>query len=205
MKWCNAVCMAIALIAIIFLSPGRRRKTDAALSGAAIADLQSGDIVFFAGNRWRSAAVKLLEPGPGIMTHLGIVIGKGDSASIVHASPYTNKCTIPHVRLEPLISYLEREDALAASVYRCISDSAASKAALWAYDKARKAFPFDNHFDLCSDSALYCTELIWKAFRSARIDLSNGAFDTISHLFGAREVIFPSRISQSRYLRRIYP
>lgn len=164
--------------------------------------LQSGDIVFFEGRRWRSAAVKALEPGPGAMTHLGIIVRDSHTINLVHASPYTNGRGTAGVRREPLGAFLRRERP-AMRAYRCSVDSLRDKAARWASARARDAVPFDSRFDATSDSALYCTEFVWKAYRACGLDLAESMFDTLRHPFGRLTVLFPRGLAMSPYLERV--
>jgi hypothetical protein len=168
-------------------------------------DIHTGDIVFLAGNSLRSQLVRLLEPGDGTLSHVGIAVWGGDTLSIIHASPPHKDRSRSCVSREPLDSLILRLHPRTIAVYRVGTDSSViAAAARWATIHSDAGTPFDDRFSLQSDSALYCTELIYKAFVYAGVSLTDVTPDTISTLFGTLEVLFPATLTASASLHPIY-
>jgi hypothetical protein len=165
--------------------------------------LRTGDILFFEGRTARSLAVRALDPAPGRLSHLGIVVRDSGCVRIVHASPHVRGKSRAVVRSEPLDSFYHHAGPVRTRVYRCTNDSCAQCAARWVERQARMRIPFDGHFDMHSDTALYCTELVWKAFLQAGVDLTGGVYDIVDHPFGRLEVVFPSRLARSPTLTEV--
>lgn len=165
--------------------------------------LREGDIVLLEGRSMRSRFVRLLEPGQSRFSHMGVVSLRGGNCYVIHADPDTRCEAYARIRCEPLKELLQKKKVAHYTFYRLSNDSLSAKAAAWALSRARAAVPFDNAFDLHSDSSLYCTELVWKAYRVCGIDLCKGSFDTLRLPFTTRCVLFPARIMQSEYLTRV--
>lgn len=166
---------------------------------------RTGDIVFFRGTRIRSMAVQFLDPGPGAMSHLGILIRTDSSLLVAHASPYSPNNTPPRVRLEPLDTVIREGSVASMLLYRCTMDTAGEIAAKWARTFAESGLPFDSDFDLTTDTALYCTELVFQAYLHAGVNIITEAIDTVVHPFGKKPILFPTNVARSRSLRKVYP
>ena len=67
----------------------------------------------------------------------------------------------------------------------------------------RDALPFDDRFNLESADRMYCTELVWRAYLKAGIDLVDGVFVRVQTPFGEGRYVLPSSLLNSRYLREI--
>ncbi|MEO1391284.1 MAG: hypothetical protein AAFV90_00055 [Cyanobacteria bacterium J06634_5] len=78
--------------------------------------------------------------------------------------------------------------------------NAAAKAAK-AYAKA--AAPFDASFDLATAERVYCTELIWRAYLTAGIDLSDQGLEQFSFPFSG-QYLTPDALSKSASLQPVY-
>ncbi len=69
----------------------------------------------------------------------------------------------------------------------------------WCTALVNAGLPFDNAYDLSTDDAMYCTEFVFKAFRSIGIDLLSGPLAEVRVPFsGVRDVIFPSDLVGDR-------
>jgi hypothetical protein len=195
---------------LLFVSIGiflcRAKQTGLNGTPAPILDsARTGDIVFFRGTRIRSMAVRFLDPGVGAMSHLGILIRTDSSLLVAHASPYSPNNISPRVRLEPLDTVLREGNVASMLLYRCAVDSAGDRAAKWARTFAESGLPFDRDFDLTTDTALYCTELVFQAYLQAGVNIITAAIDTVVHPFGKKPILFPTNIARSRSLRKVYP
>ena len=91
---------------------------------------------------------------------------------------------------------MRRLDHAGARQYASLAASAAC-----AY--AREALSFDAGFDLDSEDRLYCTELVWRAYLQAGIDLVDSVFVRLETPFGRGSFLTLSSLLKSRYLREI--
>lgn len=121
-------------------------------------------------------------------------------AYVIHVWPDGDEL----VRIEPLDTFTAGIEHLA--IYRMLSISketrerAAHVALAWVGTRQ-----FDKDFDLSSDDALYCTELVYKAYQSVGVDITSGEFNKINiPLWGRKEVIYPSLIIESGLFVSIY-
>ena len=202
----GSIFVGLLLIGFIGTLLCRAKQTGPNGLPASLPDgVHTGDIVFFRGTRIRSMAVRFLDPGPGAMSHLGILIRTDSSLLVAHASPYSPDNTSPRVRLEPLDTVLREGKVASMLLYRCTVDSAGDKAAKWACIFAESGLPFDTDFDLTTDTALYCTELVYRAYLRAGLDIVTETLDTVTHPFGKKTVLFPTNIARSSFLRKVYP
>lgn len=134
----------------------------------------SGDLIFRRGRSMVSRAVLSVD-GRSDFSHVGIAIRTKDRVVVVHATPPED--TFPGgVISESLDSFLRPKAASAAAVFRLRSFEAAAGAALNALRYARTHTPFDSEFDLSTEEAVYCTELVWRAYLEAGVDLAGRPF-----------------------------
>ena len=170
--------------------------------------LRPGDLVFRRGESVLSAAVMALDSA-SLYSHAGIVARLWGSLSVVHAVVDEAPDTAGSVRASRLDSFLARDRAAAAAVYRLDEDFAESTAkaelaSRIAAGYASRHVPFDRDFDLDTPDAVYCTELIWRAYREAGVELVSGEFPTISFCLKRRKAILPSTLQNSPRLRLIW-
>jgi uncharacterized protein YycO len=127
-------------------------------------------------------------------SHVGIVASAGTSIEVVHAIP-PEEGQPGGVVAEPLESFLAPELAAAAAVYRPRDSEAGIRAAARAWRYARPRRPFDSGFDLSTPDAVYCTELVWRAYLEEGVDLVGRDFH--------ERYLLPSRLLSSPELRLI--
>jgi hypothetical protein len=156
----------------------------------------SGDLLFRQGRSLVSRAV-LAADGGSEYSHVGIVSVIGGRIWVIHSAPAEEPGERDGVAADPIATYLAPEKASAAALYRPRDRAAAITAerAAWKFAEAR--LPFDSDFDLASADKLYCTELVWRAYRSAGVDLAPGVGQ------GRERYLLPSRLLKSSDLERI--
>ncbi|WP_294261734.1 YiiX/YebB-like N1pC/P60 family cysteine hydrolase [Propionivibrio sp.] len=137
--------------------------------------LNDGDIIFRRGKSAVSEAVLSIDPNP-IFSHVGIVVFDGTNPMVVHAVPAETEGERNAVKVEPVNRFIALDRASAIAVYRLRESndhpSISHAAALEALRLARANTPFDTAYDLDTPDKLYCTELVWRAFRKAGMDLA---------------------------------
>lgn len=167
--------------------------------------LLPGDLVFRRCNGLPSQMVDVMDES-GEFSHVGLVwlSGEGD-AFVIHALPGEEEGE-GFVQLTPLWTFVNHPDVQSCAVFRLSPEFAmvAQEAATWAYERV-DVVKFDSSFDLATDDALYCTELIWKAYLQAGFDLTGDSFDEWeTPIFGKREYIFPSRLLHNAFVVSIF-
>lgn len=170
-----------------------------AVDAAAVESVaQPGDVVFRRGQSLLSRVVLSGDRDPEF-SHVGIVAERGGALVVVHAVPSDDGEPEP-VRVEPLATFYAPEAADLGAVRRP-ADPAIGRAAARAALRLARGRHFDATLDLDSDDLLYCTELVWKAYREAGLDLTGGHLDYASGLLGHDgPMVFPSSLLHSRSL-----
>lgn len=139
-------------------------------------------------------------------SHVGLAVVEDGRVAVVHATP-GDRGTEAGVVSEPLSSYLSASSASSAAVFRVADFELALEAAEIAKGWARRAIPFDGAFETSSDhatdEALYCTELVWKAYLHAGVDLLAGELDRLDLPLGPDLYVFPSSLSNSTHLAEV--
>lgn len=197
-RWYSILGVGCLLaLALPFLRGAKNAGPESLLSALEADRLEAGDLIFVRGATWRGQAVMWAEKDFPY-SHLGILCGTAGNWTVVHASPYeTEGRTL--VQNQPLAEFLDDPKVRAAAIYRLSEKESSSPAnarlASEAALRIQKAdTPFDFEFDLESGEAVYCTELVWRAFTAAGIDLCEGNFDRVSPLFLRHPVILPSSL-----------
>ncbi len=195
--------------------------------------LKNGDIVFRAGDTWltnvaEQFASELTYTHVGVITIEGrqakVVHASIEGNSL--AETLGNR-----VVEEPLADFLQRGNTTHAAVYRLKDDVAkqvngkqadskhanaqlpanrqvsvdaiSKSAAKVAKNYAKKATPFDAGFDLATADRVYCTELIWRAYLDAGVDLSDQGLERFDFPFSG-QYLTPDSLSQSENLEPVY-
>ena len=161
---------------------------------------QTGDLLFVRGMSWRSRIVLLINGGGSDFSHVGLVWRRNGRPFVIHATPTSSdKPEGGGVMVDPLRKFLSTKHVLQAALYR-VKDrkgDIAKRAAATAQRYAAQALPFDHEFDASTSSKLYCTELIWRAYREAELNL----LSTFSE--SASDPLLPAALSQSRLLTEV--
>lgn len=170
--------------------------------------LQTGDIILRQGHSTVSQLIMVADQSISF-SHSGIIYRSEDNTIFVfHITPYEegdSANTVPIMRMDAIEAFLRMDRARLAAVYRLRSTSPdiplRAKDAAIALFKQRPTFDFD--LDLETSDRLYCTELVWRAYLTAGIDLVDGAYDHLSIPFYTGAYILPSRLAKSRWLEEV--
>ena len=165
--------------------------------------LRAGDLVFRRGRSLTSRMV-LAADQRSPYSHVGIVYRGDDGPRILHAIPGEDFDSLMPLQVASPAAFTEA--ASAVSIRRLAQDDAgvAERAAASAWSYTRDAVRFDADFDLQSRDAMYCTELVWHAYRDAGLDLVDGVFVDLIIPFGEGPYILPSSLLDSPYLTEIF-
>lgn len=151
-----------------------------------------GDVVLVRGRTLRSIAMHFLESDLNSYTHVGIVVFDKDVCTVIHAHPSET------VVIQDLCdSFVSPTKVSRAVVYRLATRDGqlqASRAADAAQAYRRAHVQFDDRFDLKTEDKFYCTELVWRAYLAAGVDLTD-------RTVASRKYLFPSQLVKSGHLR----
>lgn len=138
-------------------------------------------------------------------SHVGIVVSVEPTAMVVHADPSPDADGAGRVMLVSLEEFLSGADASAFAVYRLRQrdSSAALRAAAWALVQARRGVPFDGALNLNDTTAVYCTELVWRAYQRAGVRLVVPGPRRVPIPFGPDTVMLVSALAASPLLVQI--
>ncbi|MCX6244729.1 MAG: YiiX/YebB-like N1pC/P60 family cysteine hydrolase [Bacteroidetes bacterium] len=166
---------------------------------------KTGDLVFRRGKSFASQAVLLTDKNSNY-SHVGILFISAGKPFVIHAVPDESGDGRDVIKCEKLESFLSFERASRAGIYRIpgLSEETLEKVVGW----GRKAFDarlrFDDEYNLSTDDKLYCTELIWKCYRSVGIDLVKGRYDNLSIPLMSGRYILPGRLICEHILTKIH-
>jgi hypothetical protein len=155
--------------------------------------LQNGDIVFIRARTWRSFVMRATD---GEFSHVGIVRLVGGAPYVVHADPDGEA-----VEMEPAADFFSGVERAAA--YRPREGRAADSASREAVGYFERKTLFDRQFDISDGERVYCTELVWLAYKRAGFNLGEGTEDFLSDVPIYGKVLLPSRLSGSLHLEKI--
>jgi hypothetical protein len=194
------VGLGLAILALLSLRSSPATDSEASSGEGRLrfeaAEFAPGDLIFRRGRSLVSRAVLAVDGGSEY-SHVGLISIVDGKAWVLHAIPPEEPAQKGGVIAEPLSVFLAPEKATAAGLYRVRTAGAAAAAERVAWGFVRAHIPFDSAFDLSTPNELYCTEMVWRAYREGGIDLA-------PPVPGRQEkYLLPGRLLQSPYLRRI--
>lgn len=175
------------------LGETRSSAAQPALTFIDTAAVRSGDLIFRRGHSLRSRAVLVAEHGVSPFSHVGMADRTSDGLFVINASPAEGDRAGKVVR-EPIQEFLAPGEADTATVIRVADSVTAMRATVAARRYAADSVPFDGDFDLATPNAVYCTELVWRSYEAAGIDVSGGRRDTVHVLTRTYTMILPAAL-----------
>lgn len=164
--------------------------------------LRDGDIVFRRGRSVLSSVV-LSTDAATAFSHVGMVFRNGERLEVIHAVPGEGDGSGGGVVAETYEEFFAPAVAERFAIYRPRVAGIGTAAAEAAVRLLRR--PFDDRFDLATESHLYCTELVWLAYLRGGLDLVDGELDRLDIPIHRGPVLLLSRLQESRHLVRIAP
>lgn len=136
-------------------------------------ELRSGDIILAGGVSLQSRLVRSLTDG-NRFSHIGILHPTPEGLFVIHAAPHGpgDGGLGERVAMIPLSLFLSERGYVAVQVMRLRDESArgleaAADACERAVHYAELAVPFDHEFDLSDEQSIYCSELVYLAYKQA--------------------------------------
>ncbi|MFL6236474.1 MAG: YiiX/YebB-like N1pC/P60 family cysteine hydrolase [Thermoanaerobaculia bacterium] len=160
------------------------------------AQFVSGDLIFRRGRSLVSRAVLAVDGGSEY-SHVGLISVTDGQVWVLHEMPPEEPDRKGGALAEPLSTFLAPGNATAAGLYRPEDVRAAAIAERAAWRSVRARVPFDSAFDISTSDEMYCTEMVWRAYREAGIDLAPPDPSR------KEKYLLPSRLLRSPHLRRI--
>lgn len=163
-----------------------------------LTNLNNGDIILRCGRSTESYAVYLADKNAEF-THLGIISIENKKPFVIHVVPDKNKL----VKKESLTEFLKPKNTSEFAIYRSHYNKVyLDKVVQEANSFYLKKYEFDNKYDLETDSKLYCTELVLKAFNNVGISLKIKV-KVLNYGIGKHNIIFPSEFTKAPIFNRI--
>ncbi len=166
--------------------------------------LETGDLIFRKGQSNQSQIVLMFDRETSF-SHVGLVQKIDAAVYVIHVAP-GNPETGKVVRREPLSTFLKPNLALKVGLYRLQEKyhHFAQPAVQVALSYLENGKIFDHDFDLKSMDKLYCTELVWKTYLEAGLDLTEGELDRLSLPLKRGLYIFPSSLHDNKYVQSVF-
>ena len=200
-------CTALFLGAISVPIKHWEGRSEPELAGTRFGDLalESGDLIFRSGTNVVSRAVLGLDSASSF-SHVGIVYLAGDEPLVIHAIPGENLWRAEPLRIDSLADYLSDENTTSVAIMRLIADATEirKKAADAALSFAQDGVLFDGKFDTESSDRMYCTELVWRAYKAVGLDLIDGSFDKVRGPLFSRPRILTSSLLTNPHLKEVF-
>jgi len=168
--------------------------------------LRNGDLIFRRGKSLVSHLVLMCDSKTAY-SHVGLIVKKNSGTYVVHATPGENRPNQPElVKCEPLMDFLTPDKSAEFAIcgtqtqHRAVAEEAAKVALSYVEEKRT----FDHDFDLENSQTLYCTELVWTAYKTAGVEVVSH-LDSVATPLSSTTLILPSSLFESLFFKQIYP
>ena len=172
-------------------------KNEASLSSN-FKNLHNGDLILRCGRSTESFAVYLADENAEF-THIGIISIENDIPYVIHAVP--SKTNL--IQKEILSTFLNSKNTSKFAIYRSnFNEVYLDKVVKIANSYYLKKYEFDTKYDLTTNTKLYCTELVLKAFNTVGAPLKIKVKE-FNYVVGKHPIIFPSQFTKHPFFTRI--
>ena len=158
------------IIGYWFYSKSGKSSSHPPLPPNRIHNWKDGDIIMRYGRGYVSDGIVGFLHEPFAVSHCGIIHPSKDGIRVIHSDSRSGgqqEGTFT-VDLEDFVRH-SKPGSIMVVRYRHIDSAAQARIVASALDYARRHTPFDYAFDAETDSALFCTELVWKSYQKAGI------------------------------------
>ena len=187
--------LILGIVSISYSYVSFRNKTEL-LKKIKFSKINNGDLILRCGRSTESYTVYLVDSKTEF-THIGIVSIENGIHYVIHAVPHKNN----FIKKERLSKFLNPKYTSKFAVYRTnFSSNILTNVVNEAQKFYTKKYTFDNEYNLKTNSKLYCSELILKAFNKSKIELDIKTKD-VNFLLGKHAIIFPSEFTKLPFKR----
>lgn len=166
--------------------------------------LQEGDLAFRLGRSKESVAVSSSDHNAQY-SHVGLVVEEEGKWYVIHEVPDEATDGQPdRIKKDPIETFFRYDRAKRGSIMRWKTEDTCiyRNLAQYVLYKYSEQILFDNDFDKDDSTKIYCTELIYLAFRSQGIDITEGRAKKVPYF--PTPIILPSDILQNEQLEVVY-
>jgi hypothetical protein len=133
-------------------------------------------------------------------SHIGIIVERDGALWFAHLSPEDDS------GLVPLGEYLAHRDRRRVTALRYRALDATARFAVTEFALANAlASPFDKKYTFGGDSAMYCTEFVYRAYAAGGVPLFGGAPPLKSYSFSLPPMLSPQAFIDSHEFDRVVP
>ena len=162
--------LALIFLALCVVQCSTREEVVPAIP---VQELRVGDVAFRLGRTLQSDAIAAATQGESRYSHVGVVVGRGDSLQVVHIEP--ERDGEERVKMESVEEFFHPAVAEAGCVarYGDLTEQQRQTIEREALRLHAKGVEFDHDYSLRDTSQMYCTELVDYVFRGADVVLSS--------------------------------
>lgn len=203
-KSCFIAALFVPICVVLYACSGKQQPTEAIDLSDSV-EWREGDIALRCG--WGMESRAVTAKGQSTYSHAGILHRDYVNGiwQVLHAVPGEDEPE--YLKAEPLSVFYCHERARSGAWLRVdCSDSIARQATQYALWKIEQHVLFDNDYLLEDTTMLYCTELVWRGYQTAGIDVSGGNRHDVTRFFCTEgECIFPSDLEKSNTTLYVKP
>lgn len=135
-------------------------------------ELRGGDVAFRLGRTLQSDAIAAATEDESRYSHVGVIVGRGDSLRVVHIEP--ERDGEERVKMENVDEFFHPARAVAGCVarYENLTEQQRQTIEREALQLYAKGVAFDHDYSLEDTTRMYCTELVDFVFRRADVVLT---------------------------------
>lgn len=200
-KYCakkNGVLLFLVLILLLLFSYLKFYQRITVKNIIHFKNLHNGDIVLRCGRSTESFTVYLVDDNSEF-THIGIISLENDIPYVIHSVPSKTN----FIQKEKLSIFLNSKNASKFAIYRSnFNEVHLDKVVKTANSYYLNKYVFDPKYDLTTNTKLYCTELVLKAFNTVGSPLKVKPKE-LNYIIGKHSIIFPSEFTKLPFFTRI--
>ena len=188
--------LLFSLYALALFACGRSVNISRELPQIPESDIRSCDLVFRLGRSIESSLIA----AEGSYSHIGVVVETDLGLRVAHIEP--SREGDERTKFEPLDEFFHPDKAASGAVMRLEGLDSLQRIGIVDYILSCRDVSFDHDYMLSDTTQMYCTELVWRAFLTEGVDLSNGVRRKLPL---AREgVILPTDIFANEALTKVW-
>lgn len=188
--------LLFSLFALALLGCGGSENVSRELLQITESDIHSCDLVFRLGRSIESSIIA----ANGSYSHIGVVVETDSGLQVAHIEP--SREGVEQTKYETLSEFFRSDRAAAGCVVRVEELDSLQRTSIENYLLSCRNVTFDHDYMLSDTTQMYCTELVWRSFLAAGVDLSTGTRRKLP--LAREEVILPTDIFANGNLTKVW-